>query len=171
MKAQEMLEKLLPLYKGYFDVTTEGVMPPFAAEAKFVSHGEQYFLVHAAKLADIDSKETIYFGTEETLSFEQLSEMSKKAWEKCIESVVPYYGHRNSDVSVIVITEKADEEVLKNCRKIKFSKSYKFMLYGWSNFKLVVVDLNSGKVVSNHFGAETKDYIKKFVKKCSDQEN
>lgn len=166
MNSQEYLEKLLPFYKGYYDVVTENVLPPFKAEANFVSHAEQYFLVHSAKLSDIDSKEFIYFGAEETLSFEQLSAMSLAAWEKGMESVVPYYGHRNSDVTVIIFTDKADDLVLKQCKKVKYSKSYKFMFYGWSHFKLVVADLATGKVVSNHFGSETKDYIKKFMKKC-----
>lgn len=167
MTSSEILEKLLPMYKEYYDITTEEVLAPFKAEAKFVSHIEQYFLVHAAKLSDIDSTEHMYFSAEEKLSFDALAEMSKKAWEDGMKSVTPYYGHRNSDVTVVVLADEADEEVLKNCKKIKYSKSYKFTLYGWSNFKLVVADLKTGKVVSNFQGAETKDYIKKFLKKCS----
>lgn len=165
MTAAEVLEKLLPSYMGYYDVAKEGVSPPFKAEAKFVSHVEQYFLVHAAKLSDIDSKETIYFAAEEKLSLEKLKEMSKIAWENGIKDVVPYYGHRNSDVAVVVIADELDDNVLKNVKKIKYQKTYKFMLFGWSNFKLVVVDMKSKKVVSNRFGEETKDFIKKFVKK------
>lgn len=167
MTSNEALQKLLPSYKEYYDLITEDVLPPFKAEAKFVSHVEQYFLVHAAKLSDIDSTEHIYFAAEENLSFEKLSELAKTAWEDGLKSVVPYYGHRNSDVSVIVFTDNADAEVLKNCRKVRYSKTYKFMLHGWSNFKLVVVDLKSKKTVSNNQGAETKDFIKKFLKKCS----
>lgn len=167
MTSSEVLEKLLPSYKEYYDLITENVLPPFKAEAKFVSHVEQYFLVHAAKLSDIDSSEHIYFAAEENLSFEKLNELSKLAWEDGLKDVVPYYGHRNSDVSVIVFTDNADEEVLKKCKKIKYSKSYKFMIHGWSSFKLVVVDLKSLKTVSNQQGAETKDFIKKFLKKCS----
>lgn len=167
MTSVEVLEKLLPSYKEYYDLITENVLPPFKAEAKFVSHVEQYFLVHAAKLSDIDSTEHLYFAAEENLSFEKLSELARIAWEDGLKTVVPYYGHRNSDVSVIVFTDNADVEVLKNCKKVRYSKTYKFMLHGWSNFKLVVVDLKSGKTVSNNQGAETKDFIKKFLKKCS----
>lgn len=167
MTSSEMLDKLIPLYKDYYDVSTENVLPPFKVEAKFISHIEQYFIVHSAKLSDIDSTEHLYFAAEDKLTFEDLYKMSEDAWNEGLKSVTPYYGHRNSDVTVIAICNEADEEVLKNCKKIKFSKTYKFMLHGWSNFKLIVIDIKSGKVVSNRFGAETKDYLKKFVKKCS----
>lgn len=167
MTSLELLEKLLPSYKEYYDVNRDNVLSPFKAEAKFVSHVEQYFLVHAAKLSDIDSTEHIYFAAQEKLALEELKEMSAKAWEDGLKSVVPYYGHRNSDVTVIVLCDEVEPEVLKGCRKIKFSKSYKYTIYGWSNFKLVVVDMKNNKVVSNFKGEDTKSFIKKFIKKCA----
>lgn len=165
MTALETLEKLLPSYNDYYDVTMENVLSPYKAEAKFISHMEQYFLVKSAKLSDIDSTEHIYFAAEKELNFEQLSEMCQKAWEDGLKSVTPYYGHRNSDVTVIVFCDNIGDDLLKRVRKISYSKTYKFMLHGWSNFKLVVADVTSGKVVSNHYGAENKTYIAKFVKK------
>ncbi len=167
MTSSEFLDKLLPSYKVYYDLISENILPPFKAEAKFVSHLEQYFLVHSAKLSDIDSSEHLYFAAEDNLSLEKLSDMAKLAWEDGLKDVVPYYGHRNSDVTVIVVCDSADEDVAANVKKIRYSKTYKFMIYGWSNFKLVVVDLKSGKVFSNGQGAETKDFIRKFMKKCS----
>ena len=72
MTAPEAINQLLPSYEGYYDIVRENVLPPFAAEAKFISHQEQYFLVHSAKLSDIDSQEHIYFSTKTSLSFEEL---------------------------------------------------------------------------------------------------
>ena len=71
MDLSEVLEKLLPSYKQYYDIYTENILSPFKAEAKFVSHQEQYFLVHSAKLSDIDSTEHIYFASEENHSFDE----------------------------------------------------------------------------------------------------
>ena len=165
MTAAETLEKLLPSYKQYYDVNSETPLPPFKAEALFVSHVEQYFLVHSAKLSDIDSKEQIYFAVEEKLSFERLKELSAIAWENGLKDVVPYYGHKNSDVTLIVFCDDANEDVMKNCKTIKYSKSYKFTLYGWSNFKLVVANIGTKKLVSNRLGSDSKAFINKFVQK------
>lgn len=170
MTAFETLEKLLPSYNDYYDVKLEDTLSPFKAEAKFISHMEQYFLVKSAKLSDIDSTEHIYFAAEKDLNFNQLSDMCQKAWEDGLKSITPYYGHRNSDVTVIVFCENPEAELLKKVRKIKYTKSYKFMLHGWSNFKLVVADVTTGKIAANRYGADNKTYITKFVKKfCLEQ--
>ncbi|MCQ2593127.1 MAG: hypothetical protein MJ188_10140 [Treponema sp.] len=169
MKALDALEKLLPSYNEYYDVLRENIPSPFKAEAVFISHAEQYFLVRSAKLSDIDSTERIYFAAEEHLSEEALRAMAETAWTEGLKTVVPYYGHRNSDVSVIVFCDGADENVLKKCKKIKYSKSYKFTLFGWSNFKLVVVDMSTGEVASNYHGGDIKTFVKKFIKKCNAQ--
>lgn len=166
MTVAEALSKLLPSYEGYYDVIRENVLPPFSAEAKFISHQEQYFLVHSAKLSDIDSTEHIFFAAEQNITFQRLQELAEKAWEDGLKSIQPYYGHRNSDVTLIVICENADKETLKNCKKIKYSKTYKFMLHGWSNFKLAVVDIATGKTAANWQGGELKSFLLKAMKKA-----
>lgn len=165
MELSEVLEKLLPSFKQYYDVVTENVLDPFKAEAKFVSHQEQYFLVHSAKLSDIDSTEHVYFATETNPSLERFQQLAELAWNDGLKSVQPYYGHRNSDVTVIVLCENCDKSVLKACRKIKYSKTYKFMLYGWSNFKFAVIDVNTGMTGSNGQGSDLKKFLLKTLKK------
>ena len=71
----EALERVLRSYQTYYNIKTEAVEPPFAAEAIFGSHNEQYFLIKKAKVADIDTNETVYFATEESLSKERLLEL------------------------------------------------------------------------------------------------
>ena len=71
----EALGRVLRSYQTYYNIKTEAVEPPFAAEAIFGSHNEQYFLIKKAKVADIDTNETVYFATEESLSKERLLEL------------------------------------------------------------------------------------------------
>ena len=44
----EALERVLRSYQTYYNIKTEAVEPPFAAEAIFGSHNEQYFLIKKA---------------------------------------------------------------------------------------------------------------------------
>jgi len=165
MTAAEALQNLLPSYKSYYDLIEENILPPFNAEAKFVQHSEQYFLVKSAKLSDIDSCEHIYFAARTKINLEELKNLCAKAWEDGLKTVTPYYGHRNSDVTVIVLAENTEDELLSQCRKIKYSKTYKFMIYGWSNFKLAVVDLSKQKIATNWHGSEMKSFLKKALKR------
>ncbi len=154
-----VLQNLLCSFKNYYNIKTDSVADPFIAEAEFHSHEEQYFLVRPAKLSDIDSAEYIFFAEESLLSLQRLAELDSLAWESGLSRVKPYYGHRNTDVSLIVVTDGfcADEkEFARTVRKTKHYKSYKWSLYGWSNYRLAVYDVKSGKVYTNSFGTSLK---------------
>ena len=67
--------------------------------------------------------------------------------------------------SLIIITDKIDEETKKAVKKTKLYKSYKFSFWGWSNFKLTVVEM--GEQAQNHgiyFNRFGKDYRKLLEK-------
>ena len=162
MKNSVFLEKLLKAYERYYSINKENVKEPFDVEAKFVMHGEQYILVKAARIADIDANEFVYFKLEDDLSLEQLKNLADKAWKCGLENFVPYYGHKNSDVTLIVIADSLCDDVKKNIRKVKHSVSYKLGLYGWSNFKLAVKDLSTGMVYCNRMGSDVKKMIQKI---------
>ena len=159
MECKEALEKVLPAFEQYYTVIKDCVEPPFSAEALFSSFGEQYFLVKELKLSEIDSHEHVYFLCQKNLTSENLEHYSALAWEKGTSNVKAYYGHRNSDITLIVSAEKFDEDVLKSAKKIRFSKSYKFSLFGWSNFKLAAYELEGKRTASNRLG---KDFVRIF---------
>lgn len=102
----EALERVLRSYQTYYNIKTEAVEPPFAAEAIFGSHNEQYFLIKKAKVADIDTNETVYFATEESLSKDRLLELDSIAWERGTANVQPSSNHRNSDVVLIILSSQ-----------------------------------------------------------------
>ncbi len=156
-----MLQKLLCSYQRYYDINTENPAAPFCAEAVFKSHNEQYVLVKAAKIADIDSNEYVFFAQEDGLSSDRLKELTESAWNTGLGRIKPYYGHRNSDVTLIVIAGHVEAEVMKAVKKIRFSKSYKFSLYGWSSFRLVVHEVSSGLTASNWQGRDLKKLFNK----------
>ena len=157
MEPSEAISKLLPAFEQYYTVKKDNITPPFCNEAEFRSHNEQYFLVRSAHIADIDSNEFVYFATAEELTEEKLSELVTTAWTEGLKKVRPYNGHRNSDVTLIIISKSTTPEAENIIKKTKLYKSYKFSFHGWSHFKLAVVELNSQGIYFNKFG---KDYLK-----------
>ena len=156
MEPSEAIKKLLPAFEQYYTVKQDSE-PPFCNEAEFRSHNEQYFLVRSAHIADIDSNEFVYFATESSINNENLQTLINQAWERGLAKVKPYNGHRNSDVTLIVLASKINEETKKLIKKTRLYKSYKFSFHGWSNFKLAVVELDTQGIYFNRFG---KDYQK-----------
>lgn len=179
MKSADALEKILKSFEQYYTVSTVGVPAPFCAEAVFKSHNEQYFLVKAAKVADIDSNEFVYFydnavfssslsnggirseqaAEEESLSPNRIDELSQVAWEQGLSKVTPYYGHRNSDVTLIILSEIIPDESFKQIKKLNHYKSYKFGLYGWSSFRALAYETSTGRAVTNRRGSDLKKLV------------
>ena len=164
MEHSQAVEKILPAFTQYYTIKKDDVTPPFCAEAEFRSHNEQYFLVRSAHIADIDSNEYVYFATCDELTEQSLSDFVNTAWETGLQKVHPHSGHRNSDISLIIFTDKISDETKFRIKKTKLYKSYKFSFYGWSNFKLAVCDLSDMNTYSNRLGKDFAKLIKKNIK-------
>lgn len=156
MNKEETLEKVLKSYEQYYNIKREDVTSPFVCEAIFNSHNEQYFLVKAAKISDIDSNEYVFFAFEERLTKERLLELDKTAWEEGLTRVEPKEGHRNSDITLIIIADHIDQNAFEAVKKQKHYKSYRFSFYGWSNYKLVAIETSLNRFITNRQGNALK---------------
>lgn len=163
MDSKEYQAKLLPLFERYYNVTREGVEAPFDAMAEFKAHNEQYVLVKAAHIADIDSNEFVYFVSCDVLNNEMLTEYDRCAWEMGLSKVKPYYGHRNSDVTLIVTCNALDKDIGRSVRKFRHSATYKMGIHGWSNYRLAVIECSKGKALFNHQGRSLKKLINSIM--------
>ncbi|MBQ6782234.1 MAG: hypothetical protein IJP62_13575 [Treponema sp.] len=159
MESKDALQTLLHSFERYYTVKTDGVVAPFSAEAEFHSHTEQFFLVRAAHIADIDSNEFVFFAEEGQLTSARLTELDAAAWQEGLSRVRPCAGHRNSDVTLIVLADKIDDDAFRQIKRLKHSKSYKFTLHGWSNFRALAYEVSSGRVTYNRFGKDLKKLV------------
>ena len=163
MEVSEAIEKLLPAFERYYTVNKESPISPFIAEAEFRSHNEQYFLVRSAHIADIDSNEFVYFAAAADLDEDTLKQLVAKAWEAGLERVHPHEGHRNSDVTLIILADKVKDQTKPLIKKTKQYKSYKFSFWGWSNFKLAVAELTTQGIYSNRLGKDYRKLLEKNI--------
>lgn len=159
MNSSEALEKLLPAFNAFYTITRQGCTEPFDAQADFRSHTEKYVLLRAAKIADIDSNEFVYFSVQKALDANLLQKLSETAWNEGLKRVCPYNGHRNSDVTLIVIADSLTADAALLAKKIAFSKNYKLGLYGWSTFRLAVLGIGTNSVVTNRHGRDLKKLL------------
>ena len=157
---ESVLQRVLQSFKHYYDVTTDGVSAPFVAEAVFHSHNEQYFLVRAAHIADIDSNEYVFFATEASLTEERLLALDAAAWQAGISRVTPHSGHRNSDVTLVVLAEHIAEAAFLRVKKLRHYKSYRCSLYGWSHFRALAYEASTGKTATNRLGTDLQKLVR-----------
>ena len=159
MTEDQALSALLPLFADYYNVNTEDVREPFVAEAIFKSHNEQYYLIKAAKVADINVSEYVYFAKCEKLGESELLSLDETAWERGIANARPGYDHRSTDVTLIILAGTIDEGIKKKIRKMRHYKSWKFGFNGWSNYRLVAIGCSEGAAYFNHQGRSLKKLV------------
>ena len=160
MTAREALPSLLRSFYAYYNVTEENVTPPFAADAEFHSHEEQFFLVKQAKLSESESKEFVFFGVTEHLTLELAKHMDDVAWNTGLSRVFPHDGHRNSDVTLFILADKIDEDAAQYLKKLRRYKSYRHSLHGWSHYRVIAQEMSTEKPVFNRMGRQLKKLLR-----------
>ena len=158
MSPQEALEQLLRSYTRYYDLS-ETPPAPFHAAAEFHSHGESYLLIKSAKLWEMDSNEFVYFSAEDALTAESVSDRIETAWDHAMPQIHPGENHRNSDVTVIFLTESLPDDARRLVRHTNRSKGYRHGIQGWSNLRLGAIELSTGRVIVNRHGRDLKKLL------------
>ena len=152
MTAAEALDKILPLFTRYYDIKQEGAAVPFDAEATFRAHDEQYFLIKSAKYTESESTEHAFFAACDTLTEQEARRLDEAAWTEGMSRVVPSSIHRNTDVTLVLLADRVEPAAAAFIKKLHRSKSYKFMLYGYSNYHVIAIETSTGKMTCNRMG-------------------
>lgn len=162
MTEHEALEKLLRAYGDYYNIGRD--KPPFAAEAVFHSHEEQYFLIRAARIAEAESHEYIFFALESGLTAARLRELDAAAWNAGTARVVPHKDHRSSDIALIVLARQITPEAAALIPKLRHYRSYLFGFQGWTHYQLCAADLSAKRLLCNWQGRKARELIKANLK-------
>lgn len=162
MTAREALPSLLKSFVRYYDVKEDGVQPPFAAEAQFHSHEEQFFLVKQAKLSEAESKEFVFFAVSDHLTLNEAKMLDETAWKTGLSRVLPHDGHRNSDVVLVILADQVDKDAASYLKKLRRYESYRHTLHGWSHYRVIVRDMSTGKLTFNRMGRTLKNVLGKI---------
>ena len=159
MTAREALPSLLKSFIRYYDIKEEGVEAPFTAEAEFHSHEEQFFLIKQAKLSEAESKEFVFFAVSEHLTLDEAKMLGETAWSRGISRVVPHDGHRSSDVVLVILADQVDADAAAYLKKLRRYESYRHSLHGWSHYRVILREMNTGKVTFNRMGRTLKKVL------------
>ena len=165
MTPTEALDLILRSYIRYYDVIREDVEAPFAAEARFHSHGETYVLVKSARISEADSHEYVYFAVADQLDAEEAAALEQTAWERGLAHVKPHNAHRNSDVTLIILAGTMTPEAKQTVKRSRHSKSYKHSFQGWSSYRAIALETSSGELAYNRLGKD----LKKLFRNISNQ--
>lgn len=156
MFAAEALEKVLQMYGQYYQVKRDEVSPPFAAEAESSVVDELLSGFKTVKISSAESREIVFFSAEEELTEERAQRLIEAAWTEGLSRVRPGPNHRNTDVILVMLTDRIDPEAAALLKKIRRSKNYMLTFHGWSVLRLIAIETPSRNMVCNRMGHDLK---------------
>ncbi len=161
------IEKVLPSYEAYFDITTpfSTETHAYAAQAVFHSRSEKYMLMKAAKIWAMENHEYIYFVDKEKWEFSEYLAYKEATLAHGLLQIKPHNEHMYTYVTLIVVGEDFSEEMISDIEKTKFHKMFLLSLHGWCDFRLCGVDIKNQKLYTNKKGKELKVPLQKPFEK------
>lgn len=163
MTLHDALERTLKSYGHYYTVRRGDAAPPFQAEALFLQHDERYFLSRGIRLSESDSRDTVFFATVERLDAATFTALDEAAWSTGLSRVQPEWGHRGADVGLVILTNHLEPDAADRIRVVNRSRGYFFSLKGWTNYRLIAMEVSTGRFASNRLGRQLADTLRKTL--------
>lgn len=161
MREQEMLERLLEQYEGFFDITRpfEHEGRPFLAYAHFRQYQEKYILVRRAKMFGFETHEHVFFAGVDRLDLPVWEEYRRFIIEVERDFVKPHKEHMYSYMTLLLLAGSVEEEAAKAVAKTKYTKNYQYSIEGYSTVRVGVVDLGRETLVTNRQGRDLEKVL------------
>lgn len=170
MERKELLNKLMATYRQSFDIQENYKMDDILYDAYGYCNitNAKYVLLKKAELWRALCFEHIFFKGVETLdaadieafyrqTVEYVEPQLVRKGEKCTEK-----DHMYSFITCVFVCENGiTKEALKKIKKTSFFKNYMISIRGYSELRLLAVDIKSGKIIGN---AAARDLIKDYKK-------
>lgn len=155
------LDRLTQLYNFYHDVKKVPNFTPLSLDiyAHFYQSNQKYFGSRNISLWRVNNEEHCFVKYYEEINMSSFDEMIITLKEAIINLVNPHPDHMKTAVTGVVITEKAPEDgLIMHVKNFRYKKPYLFYLHGWSEIRLLVIDLSSKQVICNSAGKEVKKF-------------
>lgn len=164
-RAQRVVERLLLAYGDWYDVERDAEVcgRRFAGMAAFHQRGERYVLSRRARLWGVSNHEYVLFDAPSSLDAPMLDGYLDFMRTRAIGLVHPEEpDHMSTDLGLILVAGRADQEALRLVRTTRWRKSYRLGLQGWTDLRVAVVDLSRegrAEVVTNGAGKRMRPAI------------
>lgn len=173
MNSKQYLDRLLLRYAGTFNI-----YKPYSAAGKmidaygyFYNHLEKYVLVRDANLWSSDSFEHVFYITGEKINLDTVKQFEKILVEYMEPELVrkgqkiPDKNHMYSYLTLVFISDLTPEpEVLKEIKKFRYEKGYRFNTRGYSQAHMCLVSAEDGKVYTNYAARKSKKILTEVYK-------
>ncbi len=158
MKLCDYYDNLAERYSAYFDVKREysvlGCKLPIYAV--FRVRSDKAFFTRKISLGGYENLEhCLVQGLTREIGMSDLENFTKLLRDSVKELVNPHPEHMSTTVTGVLVGERGVvPEAIGRAEKFHYGRSYRWGLHGWSQVRLIIVDLAAGKAYANKKGRE-----------------
>jgi hypothetical protein len=153
------LEILNQKFQRHFQIKNNEIIfqKQFDLYAKYSETTGRTFVTQKDIIDKFEVNEHCFVKTMENLDLETIYNFSEFFKQLTINLVKPHKEHKSTNITGVLVSENPISEDIQNfVKKFNYSKYYKFYLQGYSDVRLVVVDLTNKSVITNKKGKEVK---------------
>jgi hypothetical protein len=153
------LESLSRKFQRHFEIKNNETVfqKKFDIYAKFSETTGRTFVTQKDIIDKFQINEHCLIQTVEELDLQEVSEFSEFLKLLTMNLVKPHKDHKSTNITGVLVSESPIGQDIKNfVKRFNYSKYYKFYLQGYSDVRLIVVDLANRAVITNRKGEEVK---------------
>ncbi len=156
------MNKLLRSFDIEKDVDVEGKR--FDLRGEFNQEITRYFAFKELTYESFENNEVIFCRDyEKKLTRDDLEELKEFIGKKCRLLAPPRENHMSTCLTFILISELDGDELDKYIRRFNFYRSYALGFKGWVSCKLICVDPESGRVITNKRGRKELKFMENIL--------
>jgi len=136
--------------------------------AKMEVHNEKYFAAKSVKVWRAENYEYCFVQFFDHVNEATVEQFQRFLIEAVDHYVTPHSEHMSSIITGIMAVDDFPPSLEKKIKQFKHKKMYSFSFKGWSDIRLIVVNLHSNRVISNRKGREVQEF---YLPKKGDKKN
>lgn len=158
------LKVLEDAYSAYYNIIpNEGMTElPLIFRADYFNRAEKYWVTKSINIWANETNEYLYLFSAEQFDPDTVNKCIDYAIADALPRVKPHKEHQYTNFKTVFVTDCFDDATLKVIRKRKFTKNYKFSLYGYSMLMTAAVDLEKKKAFANPDGQRQLPFFQKL---------
>ncbi|MEI6856802.1 hypothetical protein [Psychrilyobacter sp.] len=166
MSSEELREKIIFKLSSSFNIEKNSELGELSFDFKglFLEETSKYILSKDLIYDSFSTKETMFY---KTLKKEERIIEKKKFKEYITKNLDLLKGNKKNQMSSVATfifvgkkLSKGDEKIIQG---FSYHKSFLFGLKGWFNMKLIYIDLDTKKVVTNRFGKKNIIFFRSLI--------
>jgi hypothetical protein len=133
----------------------------FNLAAKSNIRNERYIGTKKAVVYAYENNEYCFFRTINHIDFKEVDQTIDVLKKAINDFVEPSDEHMSTMFTAILVTNGiVDAGLEEKISKFRYQKSFKLGLHGWTSIRLVVVEIESGKVIASREAQKIKKFYK-----------